>query len=174
MEAAGSAAKRLVLEGAGWLLLLAGLAAIFLPGPGLLMIFAGLALLSRQYEWANRRVQPVRLRAMRGAAESVATWPRIVASVAGAVVLAVCGVVWILQPPAPGWWAFADSWWLPGGLWTGITQIASAGIALALIVYSYRRFHGKPDAVEALTRDIEDSDRDRETARDRAKDRERS
>lgn len=159
MEAAGSAAKRLVLEGAGWVLLLAGLAAIFLPGPGLLMIFAGLALLSRQYEWANRRVQPVRLRAMRGAAESVATWPRIVASVTGAVVLAVCGVVWILQPPAPGWWAFADSWWLPGGLWTGITQIASAGIALALIVYSYRRFHGRPDALRALEEEIEEADK---------------
>jgi hypothetical protein len=44
----GGAAKRLVLETLGWVLLVAGVAAIFLPGPGLLGIFAGLALLSQQ------------------------------------------------------------------------------------------------------------------------------
>lgn len=149
------AAKRIVLETLGWVLLLAGVAAIFLPGPGLLGIFAGLALLSHQYDWADRRVEPVRLRALRGAAEGVETWPRIVASILGALVLAGFGVLWILKPPAPGWWPFAETWWLPGGLWTGITQIASAAIALALIGYSYRRFHGRPDAVEELTATIE-------------------
>ena len=39
----GRTAKRVVLETLGWVLLLAGVAAIFLPGPGLLGIFAGLA-----------------------------------------------------------------------------------------------------------------------------------
>ena len=39
-------AKRIVLECVGWVLLVVGVAAIFLPGPGLLCIFAGLALLS--------------------------------------------------------------------------------------------------------------------------------
>ena len=144
------AAKRLVLETFGWILLLAGVAAIFLPGPGLLGIFAGLALLSQQYDWAERRVEPVRIRALRGAAEGVETWPRIVASVLGALVLVACGVLWIQRPDAPGWWPLAETWWLPGGLWTGITQIASAAIAIALIVYSYRRFHNKPEAVAAL------------------------
>jgi hypothetical protein len=144
------AAKRLVLETFGWILLVAGVAAIFLPGPGLLGIFAGLALLSQQYDWAERRVEPVRVRALRGAAEGVETWPRIVASVLGALVLVACGVLWIQRPSAPGWWPLAESWWLPGGLWTGVTQIASAAIAVGLIVYSYRRFHGKPDAVAAL------------------------
>ncbi|WP_210437955.1 PGPGW domain-containing protein [Nocardioides xinjiangensis] len=155
------AAKRIGLEVLGWTLLLLGVAAIFLPGPGLLGIFAGLALLSQQYDWAERRVEPVRLRALRGAAEGVETWPRIIASCVGAVVLAVCGVYWIIKPPAPGWWPLSDAWWLPGGVWTGVTQIASAVIALALIVYSYRRFHGNPEAVEALSRDIGDSDRQR-------------
>ena len=144
------AAKRIVLETLGWVLLIVGIAAIFLPGPGLLGIFAGLALLSQQYDWAERRVEPVRLRALRGAAEGVETWPRIVASVLGAVLLMAFGVLWILGPPAPGWWPLPDSWWLPGGIWTGVTQVASGIIALALIVYSYRRFHGKPEAVEAL------------------------
>ena len=152
------AAKRIVLETLGWVLLLAGIAAIFLPGPGLLGLFAGLALLSQQYDWAERRVEPVRVRALRGAAEGVETWPRIVASVIGVGLLVAFGVLWILSPAAPGWWPVSDSWWLPGGVWTGVTQIASGVIALALIVYSYRRFHGKPEAVAELERSRDSSD----------------
>ena len=155
------AAKRIVLEGLGWTLLLLGIAMIFLPGPGLLGIFAGLALLSQQYDWAERRVEPVRLRALKGAAEGVETWPRIVASCAGALVLAGLGVLWIMKPPSPGWWPLSDTWWLPGGMWTGITQVLSAIIALALIVYSYRRFHGDDDAVDQLSREIEENDKER-------------
>ena len=60
------AAKRIVLETLGWVLLVLGIAALFLPGPGLLGIFAGLALLSQQYEWAERHVEPVRLHALLG------------------------------------------------------------------------------------------------------------
>jgi hypothetical protein len=149
-----AAAKRIGLEILGWALLLLGVAAIFLPGPGLLGIFAGLALLSHQYDWADKRVEPVRLRAMLGAAEGVETWPRIVASYLGAVVLAACGVLWIISPPAPAWWTFSDTWWLPGGIWTGVTQVVSAVIAVALIVYSYRRFHGHPEKAEELRRQI--------------------
>lgn len=148
------AAKRIVLETLGWVLLLLGIAAIFLPGPGLLGIFAGLALLSQQYDWAERRVEPVRLRAMLGAAEGVETWPRIIASCFGAVALAGFGVLWIMKPPAPEWWPLSDTWWLPGGVWTGVTQVASAFIAVGLIVYSYRRFHGNPDAADDLRRQI--------------------
>ena len=159
------AAKGIVFEVLGWTLLVLGLAAIFLPGPGLLGIFAGLALLSRRYEWAERRVEPVRLRALKGAAESVETWPRIVASCVGVLVLAACGVLWILDPPAPGWWLLGETWWLPGGVWTGVTQVGSAAIALALIVYSYRRFHGRPEAVDELTREIEEVDEQREEAK---------
>jgi hypothetical protein len=152
------AAKRIVLETLGWILLILGVAAIFLPGPGLLGIFAGLALLSQQYDWAERRVEPVRLRALRAAAEGVETWLRIVLSLLGVAALVACGVVWILQPPAPGWWPLSEAWWLPGGMWTGITQVASAGIAVALIVYSYRRFHGHPEKVEELRKQIEEPD----------------
>ena len=155
------AAKRIGLEVLGWALLLLGIAMIFLPGPGLLGIFAGLALLSQQYDWAERRVEPVRLRALKGAAEGVETWPRIVASCAGALVLAGLGVLWIMKPPSPGWWPLSDTWWLPGGMWTGITQVLSAIIALGLIVYSYRRFHGDDDAVDQLSREIEENDKER-------------
>lgn len=152
------AAKRIVLESVGWALLLVGVAALFLPGPGLLAIFAGLLLLSRQYDWADRRVEPVRLRALRGAAEGVETWPRLVASCLGALLLAACGVLWIIKPASPRWWPLDDSWWLPGGIWTGVTQVGSAVIALALILYSFRRFHGNPDAVEQLRQEIENAD----------------
>lgn len=148
------AARRLLLEVLGWVLLLAGIAALVLPGPGLLLMFAGLAVLSQSYAWARRWVEPVRLRALRGAAEGVETWPRIVASGAGATVLGALGVLWIVDPDAPSWWPLRDAWWLIGGRWTGVTLLVSCGAAYALIVYSYRRFHGRPDAVAALEREV--------------------
>ena len=151
---AGAAAKRLAYETVGWLLVVAGIAAMVLPGPGLLMLFGGLAVLSRQYAWARRYVEPVRLRALRGAAEGVETWPRVVASCLGAVALAGFGVLWIMRPPAPGWWPLSDTWWLPGGIWTGVTQVASAVIAVGLIIYSYRRFHGHPEKADELREQI--------------------
>lgn len=150
--------KRVLLETVGWILLVVGIAALFLPGPGLLGIFAGLALLSQQYEWAERRVEPVRLRALRGAAEGVETWPRIVASLAGAALLVGFGVLWILKPAVPDWWPVSEGWWLPGGAWTGVTQVVSGLIALALIVYSYRRFRGHPEELAELGREIKQAD----------------
>lgn len=144
MKVAGRAAvQRLVLETIGWLLVIGGIAALVLPGPGLLGIFAGLALLSQQYEWAERRLEPVKIRALQGAEEGVETWPRIVLSCVGALLLVACGVLWISSPPAPGWWPVADTWWLFGGLWTGVTQVGSGFIAIGLVVYSVRRF-GRP------------------------------
>src|SRR5918994_4040042 len=89
------AAKRMLLEVAGWGLVLGGVAAVVLPGPGLLMLFGGLAILSQQYEWAERRLAPIKFRALKGAAESVETIPRLVASVAGVLVLFAAGALWI-------------------------------------------------------------------------------
>ncbi|PZU48076.1 MAG: hypothetical protein DI571_03800 [Arsenicicoccus sp.] len=50
------------------------------PGPGLLLTFAGLWILSTQYAWARRWTNPVKIRALRGAAEGVETIPRIILS----------------------------------------------------------------------------------------------
>jgi len=149
----GRTAKRVVLEGLGWILVVVGIAALVLPGPGLIAIFAGLVLLSKQYEWADRRVEPVRVRAMLGAADSVKTWPRIVGSCLAAVLLIACGVVWIADVAVPEWWMLRESWWLPGGAWTGATQIGSGIFAVGLIVYSYRRFHNNPGARAELQGD---------------------
>ena len=144
------AAKRVLLEVVGWLLVLAGIAALVLPGPGLLLLAAGLFVLSQQYEWAERRVDPILDRALIGAAQGVESAWKVAVSVLFALGLGACGVLWIKSPPAPEWWPLDDRFWLPGGLPTGVTQIASAIVALGLIVWSYRRFHGKPERIAEL------------------------
>lgn len=145
-------ARRLAIEVAGWTLVAAGLAALVLPGPGLLGLFAGLVILSQQYEWAERRLEPVKVLAYRSAAEGVQSWPRIIASVGAALLLAAGGVLWIIDPGAPGWWPIADRWWLAGGWGTGATLIGSSVIALATIVYSVKRFRGVPGAEDEAER----------------------
>ena len=92
----GAYAKRIVLEVLGWTLVIGGIAALILPGPGLLMLFGGLAILSQQYEWAERRMRPVEVRAKRAAAESVQTWPRIILSVLGSAWIMLTGVIWLI------------------------------------------------------------------------------
>lgn len=154
------AAKRIGFEVVGWLLLVGGIAALVLPGPGLLMVFGGLAVLSQQYEWAERRLDPIKYRALKGAAEGVETSLRIAMSVAGVLFLIACGVLWIVGPAQPDWWPLPDWLWLPGGIGTGITLEFSAVVAAALLVYSYRRFHGKPDAVAALEKEIDEADKE--------------
>ncbi|MCW2793546.1 MAG: hypothetical protein JWO76_2644 [Nocardioides sp.] len=135
-----SAARRVALETLGWVLVVAGIAALVLPGPGLLGIFAGLALLSQQYEWAERRLEPVKEKALRAAEESVETWVRIVFSATLAVLLVAAGVLWIWGPEAPDWWTLDEKWWLVGGWGTGITQVASGLFAMGMIVWSYRKY----------------------------------
>ncbi len=132
--------KRLLLEGIGWLLILAGIAALVLPGPGLLALFAGLALLSTQYEWAEKRLEPVKRQALRTAADTVSSWPRILMSAAGVAGLAALGLLWGLRPESPSWWLLPDALWLPGGWGTGISLLVSAAIAAATIIYSYLHF----------------------------------
>jgi hypothetical protein len=142
----GAKLKRVVLEVLGWLLVVAGIAALVLPGPGLLMLAAGLLILSQNYEWAERRLEPIKRKALQGAAEGVESWTRVAMSTALGLVLVAAGVLWIWGPPVPSWWPLSGSFWLPGGAATGVTQIASGLIALGLIVYSYRRFRlrGEP------------------------------
>jgi uncharacterized protein (TIGR02611 family) len=139
------AAKRVAVEVAGWVLVVAGIAALILPGPGLLMLAGGLAILSQQYEWAERRMRPVEMRAKKAAADGVQTVPRIVMSTLFALGLVALGVLWIVRPEVPGWWPVRDSWWLIGGWPTGVTLAASGVIALALIVWSIKTFRGVED-----------------------------
>ena len=135
-----STAKRFLLEGLGWILVVVGIAALVLPGPGLLALFAGVALLATQYEWAERRLEPIKKRALDAAADSVKTWPRIFLSTLGVLWLIGLGVVWALQPSVPGWWPLRDGWWFPGGVTTGISLAVSGLIAGGMLVYSYLNF----------------------------------
>ena len=135
-----STAKRILVETLGWILVVVGIAALVLPGPGLLALFAGVALLATQYDWAERRLEPIKKRALDAAADSVKTWPRILLSTLGVLWLIGLGIVWALQPAVPGWWPLADRWWFPGGMTTGISLAASGVIAGAMLVYSYLNF----------------------------------
>ncbi|MFC7497167.1 MULTISPECIES: PGPGW domain-containing protein [unclassified Nocardioides] len=136
----GAAAKRIVLETVGWLLVVAGIAALVLPGPGLLMLFAGLVILSQQYEWAERRLEPVERAAKRAAAEGVETWLRIALSAVGGLTIVAFGVLWLVDPDVPGWWPLRDEWWLPGAPAAGISLVLSGFIALGLLAYSYWKY----------------------------------
>jgi hypothetical protein len=145
---------RLVL---GWTLVVLGVAALILPGPGLLLLAAGLVVLSQEYEWAAKRVEPVRAKGIEVAKRSVRNWWTImISALLGLAVIAV-GVVWGLRPPPPGWWPIAERWWLPGGWGTGSSLIGSGLIAIGLLIYSYRRFR---TAAGADT-DDQDSSKDR-------------
>jgi len=127
----------------GWLLLIAGLAALVLPGPGLLMLACGLIVLSQEYEWANRRLEPVERRAWQAAREGVQTLPRILLSASGALGLIAVGIVWGWSPAIPTWWIFGPQ--LPFAGWgVATTLILSGCIAAGLLVYSIRKFRGQP------------------------------
>jgi len=145
-----AAAKRIGLEILGWTLLVVGIIAIPLPGPGFLILAGGLIVLSQQYEWAERRVEPIKREALRGAANSVETWPRIVLTSLMIALIAGAGVLWFVGPDSPGWWPLSDRWWLPGGKATSISQFFSAAVAVGLLVWSYRKFHGNPEAIAAV------------------------
>ena len=134
-------AKKAGAQLVGWTLIILGLAAMILPGPGLLLLLAGLAILSQQFAWAERRVEPVKRQAFKTAEQGVATKPRIGGSVLGGLGLIALGVVWGIQPDVPDWWPARDSWWLVGGWATGSSLIISGLAVLGLLVYSYRRFH---------------------------------
>jgi len=125
----------------GWILTLVGIAALVLPGPGLLLMVAGLVVLSQEYEWAERRVEPVKRKAFEVAATGVETWPRILLSGLSALALVAIGVVWCLEPNIPQVWLFGPE--LPFTGWpAGSSLILSGVVALGLLVYSVRRFRG--------------------------------
>lgn len=138
-------ARRVGISIAGVLLLAAGVAGLVLPGPGLLIMFVGILVLSLEFEWAEKRVDFVRDKAMEAAEYGVATWPRIALSALGALGVLAAGVVWIVNPTIPEIWIIGPD--LPfGGLGTGIVLIVSSVVAFGLLVFSYRRFRGASPA----------------------------
>ncbi len=135
--------KRIVLEGLGWILVVVGLAALVLPGPGLLALFAGMALLATQYEWAERRLGPIKRAALKTASDSVKSWPHILLSGFFSLGLLALGIIWVIQPAQPPWWPLQNGPWLAGGWGTGISLIISSLAAISMIIYSYIFFRPK-------------------------------
>jgi uncharacterized protein (TIGR02611 family) len=123
----------------GWVLTVAGIGLLALPGPGMLTLVAGLAILSQEYDWAERRLHPVKEKAFEAAAAGVETWPRIVLSTIGALLLIAAGVVWWVGPEIPEFWIVGPE--LPFAGWgSGLSIVLSGIVALGLLVYSIRRF----------------------------------
>ena len=124
--------KRIAIESLGWILVVVGIAALVLPGPGLLGIFAGLLILSQQYEWAERRVEPIKKKALEGASDAVQTWPRIFLATLGGLL-----VVLILQNTQEVKVSFL--WWEGTPPLAAALLIAAAGgIAVTAIAGSLR------------------------------------
>ncbi|MGB9282302.1 MAG: PGPGW domain-containing protein [Pseudonocardiaceae bacterium] len=133
-ERKGGLVRRVLVTVAGVALCVVGVGLLILPGPGLLLLLGGLVLLANEYPWARRLTGPVRRQAMRSAAQSVASPVRISATALCGLALAAAGVAWILVPSLPF-----------GGVATGSSLIVSGIVILALLVYSYRRFHHDDD-----------------------------
>lgn len=150
--------KRRAAEVLGSILLVLGVLALFLPGPGLLTTFAGLALLSTSFHWADRLMHPIKARAFQLAFHSVDTWPRIVMSTMGSLLLVAIGILWGMDFAVPGWWPIDEKWWLFGGWGTGVTVMASGAFALGLVIYSFVQFrlrgHLLPDEYRRETRPV--------------------
>ena len=126
----------------GWLLVIAGIVALVLPGPGLLLLLAGLVVLSQHYEWAERRVEPVKEKAFELARAGVASIPRILLSASGVAALIAVGIFWWVDPRIPEIGPIGPD--LPLGGWTtGLSIIVSGVVAVTLLVYSIRRWRGE-------------------------------
>ena len=126
--------KRVTKTVVGSVVLLVGVALLVLPGPGLLLVLAGLLMLASEFPALEKYVDPVRDRAMKGAEDSVRTPLRIAWSVLAGLGLIAAGVLWGLRVfdwlPFPGWS-------------TGSSLILSGVVLFALLIWSYRRVHGR-------------------------------
>jgi hypothetical protein len=128
----------------GWILIPLGVVLMPLPGPGLLIVVSGVALLSRNYVWAQRLLDPLERRAIEAAKYGVATWPRIIVSFLGGLWLVALGVVWWISPEIPEFSVLSVGFGpqLPAHGWaTAIGLWASALAAWGLLAYSVVRWH---------------------------------
>jgi hypothetical protein len=123
----------------GWVLVVGGAILMPLPGPGLLILLSGLIVLSQEYEWAERRLEPVKKKAIEGAKDGVATYPRILFAAVSATTLIAVGVWWWTDPDIPEIWIFGPKLPLGLGGWpTGSTIILSGLIAWGVLIYSIK------------------------------------
>ncbi|MBA3232873.1 MAG: hypothetical protein H0T17_02845 [Propionibacteriales bacterium] len=137
----------------GWLLVVLGIIAMPLPGPGLLILLAGLVVLSQEYEWAERRVEPVKEKAFDVAKASVSSYPKILLSALGACSIIAFGLFLGIDPQIPHLATIPEVGpvgpieigpAVPLGGWaTGSSIVFSGLIALVLLLYSLKRWRGE-------------------------------
>ncbi len=88
--------KRILVIVAGSAVTITGVAMLVLPGPGFLVIFTGLAILSSEFEWADRLKQRVRDRAEEAArATGVSIRAIVIVGIFFAVLLSVAAWIWL-------------------------------------------------------------------------------
>lgn len=106
------------------------------------MLCAGLVVLSQEYEWAARRVEPVKKQAFDVARLGVSTYPRIALSAVGALFIMAVGVFWGIDPPIPSVGPLGPD--LPFGGWaTGASILLGGVIAMVLLIYSIKVFRAE-------------------------------
>lgn len=122
----------MLLAVAGGVLVAVGGLLLVLPGPGMLLVFTGLALLATVFPGLQRFVEPVRRRAMKAAADSVASPWRLIGSTSFGAALIGAGVVWGLVAGLPF-----------GGWVSGSSLVLSGLVVLGLLVYSLNGVRGR-------------------------------
>ena len=135
--------KRTGVEILGWILIVAGIAALVLPGPGLLMMVAGVAMLAPHYAWAENILDGLNEKAQEAARYGVASPWRIAVSVLGILGVIAVGWVFFLSPQIPEFevLGFEIGPELPRAGWgTAMALWISASIAGGLLIYSIRRW----------------------------------
>lgn len=121
--------KSIVFTTLGLVLCVVGGLLMVLPGPGLLLVLAGVVVLSYEFTWAQRLVEPVRTRALQAAEASISSPIRVAASIMAGLGLIAAGIGWIVLP------------WLPlSGVPSGLGLIISGFVLLGLLAYTARRY----------------------------------
>lgn len=119
----------------GLAIMAAGVAMLVAPGPGVLVIVLGLFVLSIEYEWAQRRFDQLKDKAVDAAHATADSKWQTGFAVLGALGLIAGGIVWGLMED----WPFS-SWWTAGTLiGSGILAIGT----LAWSVADLRRKRGR-------------------------------
>jgi uncharacterized protein (TIGR02611 family) len=124
---AAKAARKVAVTVGGVTLLAAGVAMMVLPGPGLLVIVLGLFVLSLEFEWAERRLDQARDKALEAAHKTAASRPQTAFALLSSLALIGAGVFLGVNKDVPlhGWF-------------TGGTLIVSGLAAMGTVLWSVR------------------------------------
>jgi uncharacterized protein (TIGR02611 family) len=109
----------------GGLVLATGVAMMVLPGPGLIVIVLGLFILSLEFEWASKRLDQAKEKALDAAHKTAASPAQTAVALLSAAALVGGGIYWGMNKDLP-----ASSWWTAG------TLIFSGVAAAATVLWS--------------------------------------